>query len=44
MAVLISRIAAELERVGMPAGDLDGRVRLVESAALEFSRVTGRQP
>jgi len=44
MAVLISRIAAELERVGMPAGDLDGRVRLVESAALEFSRVTGRHP
>ena len=44
MAVPTSRIAAELERVGMPAGDLDGRVRLVESAALEFSRVTGRRP
>jgi galactokinase len=44
MTVPTSRIAAELERVGMPAGDLDGRVRLVESAALEFSRVTGRQP
>jgi galactokinase len=44
MSVLTSRIAAELDRIGMPAGDLDGRVGLVESAALEFSRVTGRQP
>jgi len=38
------RIAEALERAGMPSGDLQGRVALVESVVADFEQTTGHAP